>query len=215
MISFLSCFGEIVLLWDACLLEIFAEIFMEDMTSRIWGGGKSRVWAGQKLVMELGEGHEAALHNSFYFCRGLEFFIIKNFFKKPRSSFPPFGFHTHPELGPRSLSPALGGAGSAFMSCVVGKPSQLAGGGGPSPTSGTSPVQMRPTRSKRNKHHASRERRPRTREAGLLILLGLCWGPRRALPRLAKSSKTAPSMLEEAFSSHGYQTPHRNPPNVT
>lgn len=46
MIFFFFCFGEIVLLWDVCFLEIFVEIFMEDMTFRIWGGGKSRVWVG-------------------------------------------------------------------------------------------------------------------------------------------------------------------------
>lgn len=51
--------------------------------SRGWARRKGGVLAGQNLRMELKRGvHESSPHNSLHFCRCLEFFIIKIFFKK-------------------------------------------------------------------------------------------------------------------------------------
>lgn len=75
--------------------------------SRMWARRKGRLLVGQKLWMEMKKGvRESSLHNSLYFCRCLEFFMIKIFFKK-RNSFSLFGSCTHPELETQPLQSQL------------------------------------------------------------------------------------------------------------
>ena len=51
--------------------------------SRMWARRKGRLLAGKKLWMEMKKGvPEPSLHDSLYFRRRLEVFMIKIFFKK-------------------------------------------------------------------------------------------------------------------------------------